>query len=174
MFFINQSQGHVDIENIKLNGCPLYRQLSLIFSESVTTNGKNVPSAELDGALSSESEDEMADDQEIPSAMPSSNSTTIQNKGRKGINDAIARAILEMASASKMRTAAVNYSSSRYSIASCIKELDQMQIVEEQVYLAALDLFHNRNARETFLSLKGDKRLIWLRRKCIGQWQSSA
>ncbi|XP_031271525.1 L10-interacting MYB domain-containing protein-like [Pistacia vera] len=184
-------QGHADAENIKLNGCPLYKQLCLIFSESTTTNGKNVQSAELEGGISSslpypqplnviqevtssESEDEMADNEEFPSAMPSSSSTTVRKKGRKGIDDAIAGAILEMAAASKMRTAAVNYSSGRYTIANCIKELDQMQVVEEQIYLAALDLFHNRNARETFLSLKGEKRLTWLRRKCIGQWQSSA
>ena len=53
-----------------------------------------------------------------------------------------------------------------YTIADCIRELDGMQGVDEKVYFASLDLFNKPNAREIFLSLKGDKRLIWLRGKC--------
>jgi len=89
-----------------------------------------------------------------------------RKRGRRGIDDAIAAAILEMAAASKLRTAAVKQCNARYSIASCIKELDEMQGVEERVYFAALELFNNPNARELFLSLKGDKRSAWLHQKC--------
>ncbi|KAF2312430.1 hypothetical protein GH714_034660 [Hevea brasiliensis] len=89
--------------------------------------------------------------------------TTAANRkrGRKGIDDAIAGAILRMAAASRLKTAAIKQISERYSIADCIKELDAMQGVEEGVYFA-LDLFDNPNAREIFLSLKGDKRMICL------------
>lgn len=70
-----------------------------------------------------------------------------------------------MATASKLRTAAIQQRSSRYTIVNCIKELDEMKGVEEQVYFAALDLFNKPIAREVFLSLKRDKRLIWLQRQ---------
>ncbi|XP_065855007.1 uncharacterized protein [Euphorbia lathyris] len=89
-----------------------------------------------------------------------------RKRGRKGIDDGIARAILHMAAASRMRTAAITKVNERYGVADCIKELDAIQGLEEGMYFAALDLFDNRNAREFFLSLKGDKRTIWLRGKC--------
>lgn len=117
--------------------------------------------------MSSEYEeaDDMVDDQEF---LPGS--IAMRKRGRKGVDGSIAEAIQEMAAASKLRMAAVNYCDSRYSIAKCIKELDAMKLVDGEVYLAALDLFNNPNARETFLSLKCDKRLIWLYRKCANPY----
>ncbi|XP_022740254.1 L10-interacting MYB domain-containing protein-like [Durio zibethinus] len=174
---------HPDAETIKSSGCSIYKQLCTIFSEP-TTNGKHDYSAEIGREVgsslpsleplsriqeesSSESEEveDVADEQDA--VQPSAPCVISSRKrGRKGIDDAIAAAILEMAAASKLRTAAVKQCNSRYSIASCIKELDEMKGVEERVYFAALELFNNPNAREMFLSLKGDKRLTWLHRKC--------
>ncbi|XVF18052.1 hypothetical protein REPUB_Repub10bG0178400 [Reevesia pubescens] len=175
---------HPDAETIKSGGCSIYKQLCAIFSEP-RINGKHDYKAELCGEApsslpsleplgtiqeesSSESEEieDVADDQDTvqPSAPGIISS---RKRGRKGIDDAIAAAILEMAAASKLRTAAVKQRNARYSIASCIKELDEMQGVEERVYFAALELFNNPNAREIFLSLKGEKRLTWLNRKCV-------
>lgn len=93
-------------------------------------------------------------------------SAGIRKRGRKGIDDAIAGAILEMAAASKLRKAAIQQRDARYTITNCIKALDEMKGVDEQVYFAAIDLFNDPTAREMFLSLKRDKRLIWLQRKC--------
>lgn len=175
---------HPDAETIKSNGCSIYKQLCTIFSEP-TTNGKHDHSVQLRGEVpsslpsleplstiqeesSSESEEaeDVADDHDT--IQPSSQGINSSRKrGRKGIDDAIAAAIMEMAAASKLRTAAVKQYNSRYSIASCIKELDEMQGVEERVYFVALELFNNPKAREIFLSLQGDKRLTWLHRKCI-------
>lgn len=159
----------------------------MIFSEPVT-NGRHdqsseqgeIPSSvpckeslnpiqeeEEEEEESSESEevDDTADDQDT--YQPPINSTNVKRKrGRKGIDDAIAAAILQMAAASKLMTAAVRQINARYSIADCITLLDEMQGVEEEVYFTALDMFKNPNAREIFLSLKSDKRLIWLRSKC--------
>lgn len=105
--------------------------------------------------------DDMVDDQEFLNG-----SIAMRKRGQKGVDGSIAEAIQEMAASSKLRMAAVNYCDSRYGIAKCIKELDAMKLVDGEVYLAALDLFNNPNARETFLSLKCDKRFIWLYRKC--------
>ncbi|XP_058009125.1 L10-interacting MYB domain-containing protein isoform X2 [Hevea brasiliensis] len=191
-------KGHPDAEPIRGNGCPIYKQLGVIFSEPLT-NGNHDQPAELEeeapsavpfketlnniqeeeSSSESEDEDDVADNQETfqpathiattivhgtsattivhgTSATTVMDNTTAANRkrGRKGIDDAIAGAILRMAAASRLKTAAIKQISERYSIADCIKELDAMQGVEEGVYFAALDLFDNPNAREIFLSLK--------------------
>ncbi|KAK1589390.1 hypothetical protein Q3G72_033494 [Acer saccharum] len=142
------TQGHADGETIRSSGCPLYKQLCSIFSET-----------EIRG-------DDMGDDKDFQPATPSS--TVVSRKGvRKRVDDdAIAGPTFEMAYASNPRTSAVYHGEDRYTITNCIKELDGMKGFEKQVYFAALDLFNHADARETFLSLKGNKRLIWLHRKC--------
>jgi hypothetical protein len=40
-----------------------------------------------------------------------------------------------------------------------------MQGLDQRIYFFALDLFENPNARETFISLKNEKRLPWLQGK---------
>ncbi|KAE8655021.1 3-isopropylmalate dehydrogenase [Hibiscus syriacus] len=175
--------GHPDAEAIKTSGCLIYKQLCTILSEP-TTNGKHDYYAEFGGEVpsshpsleplstiqeesSSESE-EVEDVVDDPDAVQplASGIISSRKRGRRGIDDAIAAAILEMAAASKLRTAAVKQCNARYSIASCIKELDGMEGLEERVYFAALELLNNPNAREMFLSLKRDKRLTWLSWKC--------
>lgn len=168
---------HPDAETLKVSGCPIYKELCTIFSEP-PTNGKHdhpaeheggdpnscPPEQEVSSSDSEEANDAVNDQETIQPSTPST--TGIRKRGRKGIDDAIAGAILEMAAASKLRTAATQQHNARYTIANCIAELDKMQGVDEQVYFAALDLFNKPIAREVFLSLKGEKRLIWLLRKC--------
>nr|KJB43298.1 hypothetical protein B456_007G192500 [Gossypium raimondii] len=178
------TKGHPDAETIKASGCSIYKQLCTIFSEPMT-NGKHDYSAELGGQVpsslpsleslsriqeeSSSSSEEVEDVADDPDAVQLSASGLISSRkrGRRGIDDAIAAAILEMAAASKLRTAAVKQRNARYSIPSCIKELDEIEGLEERVYFAAVELFNNPNAREIFLSLKGDKRLTWLHCKIL-------
>nr|DAD47043.1 TPA_asm: hypothetical protein HUJ06_016980 [Nelumbo nucifera] len=81
--------------------------------------------------------------------------------------DAIAEAMLEMAAASKLRAVAMTQANDQFSISGCIKALDEMQGVDQNIYFAALDLFENPNLRETFVSLKNEKRLAWLQGKCM-------
>ncbi|XP_050227119.1 L10-interacting MYB domain-containing protein-like isoform X2 [Mercurialis annua] len=211
-------QEHPDAEPIRGGGCPIYKQLGLIFSEPLT-NGHHVQSFEQDEELppsvsfkdpmyyseeeipssilfrehlgtiqeeesSSDFEggDDVVDEQETFSAAhitatvmqtttAAMDSTTAANRkrGRRGVDDAIGAAISHMAAVSRLRTAAIQRIIGKYSVADCIKELDAMQGVEEGIYFAALDLFNNRNAREIFLSLKCDKRRIWLRTKCTAK-----
>ncbi|KAA8532000.1 hypothetical protein F0562_006858 [Nyssa sinensis] len=175
----NYTKEHPDAETIRSGGCSIYKQLCTIFSE-LAKNGEYNGSAEhkggtpdsipcpdplntFQGEPSSESEEEtdMGDEQDrFQSAIPA------RKRGRKGIDDAIANAILEMAAASKLRADAIKQKNDRFSITDCVKALDEMRGVDEQVYYAAMDLFNNPNAREIFLSLKVDKRLTWLCSKC--------
>jgi hypothetical protein len=88
-----------------------------------------------------------------------------RKRSRKATGDAIVDAMLEIAAASKMRSTAIMKNEDRFSISKCIKVLDEMPSIDQQVYFLALDLFENANARETFISLKSEKRLLWLQRK---------
>lgn len=98
------------------------------------------------------------------SGMPASSGR--RKRSRKATGDAIVDAMLEIAAASKMRATTIMKNEDRFSISKCIKLLDEMQGVDQRVYFVALDLFENPNARETFISLKSDRRLTWLQRKC--------
>ncbi|KAF8410464.1 hypothetical protein HHK36_002993 [Tetracentron sinense] len=99
---------------------------------------------------------------------PSETPYNLGHRGRNndGINDAIAEAMLEMAAASKLRAVAKMPSDDQFSITNCIKVLDEMQGIDQRLYFAALDLFENHDPRETFISLKCEKRLTWLQGKC--------
>lgn len=88
-----------------------------------------------------------------------------RKRSRKATGDAIVDAMLEIAAASKMRAAAIMRNEERFAISKCIKVLDEMQGVDQNIYFFALDLFENSNARETFISLKNERRLIWLQCK---------
>ena len=105
----------------------------------------------------------MLDGNKRQSGMPSSSGR--RKRSRKATGDAIVDAMLEIAAASKMRAAAIMKNEDRFSISKCIKVLDEMPGVDQHTYFFALDLFENPNARETFISLKNEKRLPWLQGK---------
>ncbi|KAL6576148.1 hypothetical protein OROHE_000619 [Orobanche hederae] len=87
-------------------------------------------------------------------------------RSRKAMGDAIVDAMLEIAAASKTRAAAIMRNEERFAISKCIRILDEMQGLDDQaLYFYALDLFENPTARETFVSLKSERRLAWMQRK---------
>ncbi|KAL3818764.1 hypothetical protein ACJIZ3_004669 [Penstemon smallii] len=88
-----------------------------------------------------------------------------RKRSRKATGDAIVDAMLEIAAASKMRAAAIMKNEERFTISKCIRVLDEMQGVDQSLYFYALDLFENPLARETFISLKVERRLAWLQGK---------
>lgn len=98
------------------------------------------------------------------STIPSSSGR--QKRSRKATGDAIVDAMLEIAAASKTRASIIARNEDDFSISKCIQVLDDMQDVDQHIYFRALDLFEFPSARETFISLKRERRLIWLQRKC--------
>ncbi|CAM8994332.1 unnamed protein product [Rhodiola kirilowii] len=119
--------------------------------------------ADDDGTSGSGDDMSMLDGHKRQSGMPSSSAP--RKRGRKATGDAIVDAMLEIAAASKMRATAIMKNEDSFSISKCIKVLDEMG-VDKHIYFLALDLFENPNARETFISLKRERRLTWLERKC--------
>ncbi|KAG6628210.1 hypothetical protein CIPAW_15G186000 [Carya illinoinensis] len=97
------------------------------------------------------------------SGMPSSSGR--RKRSRKATGDAIVDAMLEIAAASKMRATAIMKNGDRFSISKCIKVLDDMKGVDQRIYFFALDLFESPSSRETFISLRNEKRLLWLQGK---------
>ncbi|KAF6142957.1 hypothetical protein GIB67_003913 [Kingdonia uniflora] len=81
-------------------------------------------------------------------------------------DDSLAEAMLEMVTASKLRAEVMIQYSDKFSIKNCIQLLDEMPALDEDIYLAALDLFDNPNLREMFVSLKSSRRSTWLQGKC--------
>lgn len=176
---------HPDVETIRNTGCPFYKGLSVIFADSGsrgTYNGCTMHKDHLSGPLShpqpstlSQEELSYSESEEGPDSnaqeilQPVSSPTdTCRKRGRKGVDGAIARAISEMAAASRLRASAIKKCSDNFTITDCIRALDELEGVNDQVYYAALDLFNNHAAREIFLSLQVGKRLTWLIGKLSG------
>lgn len=157
---------------LRSTGCPIYNQLKTIFTEPLTTygkqNGSTIDNEEIPASFPSPEHPTIKQEEELtPPELEKCMDVVGRKRCRKGYEDAIARGILEMAAATKLRAEAIKKFNNSFSITDCVKALDELQGIDEQVYLAALDMFNNRNARETFLTLKVDKRLIWLQRKCF-------
>ncbi|KAI3969515.1 hypothetical protein MKX01_020076 [Papaver californicum] len=53
----------------------------------------------------------------------------------------------------------------RFSITNYVKALDEMQGIDDYLYYIALDMFDNPIYRETFIYLKMEKRVVWLKGK---------
>ncbi|WJX09213.1 hypothetical protein P8452_00069 [Trifolium repens] len=181
-------------ETVKGKECPIYKQLCTIFTDS-PADGKYAQSShyeELDksvyaAGLTSYPEIGVSH-YENPSSSKSipGNISTVEkviknslDRKRKRLNEtqttsldqdtcnAMADALLEMVAVSRLRAVVSNVSDDKYSITNCIRALDEIQGIDQQLYFSALDLFENPSFRETFISLKSVKiRLTWLQGKC--------
>ncbi|XP_011099874.1 L10-interacting MYB domain-containing protein-like isoform X1 [Sesamum indicum] len=158
---------HPDAETLKSMGCPIFNQLRMIFAEAGRHQKQNGSTKENETMPCSPGDQIVKVEQLSPSESENYADPASRKRGRKGVEDAIARGILEMATATRLRAEAIKNFNGKFSITDCVRALDQLQGVDDQVYHAALDLFNNRNARETFLTLRVEKRSIWLQRKCF-------
>lgn len=165
----NYIKDHPDAETLRSSGCLIFKQLDLVFggiktNENLDESTENfggdtstVPCPDSVSAQQSMDSDEAAEEEEKPH----------RKKGRKGPEGVMADAILKMAYSSRLRTRALQQYHERFSITNCVKAIDEIMGVDDDVYYAALDLFNDKPiARELFLSLKPDKRLMWLEGKC--------
>ncbi|KAL5574392.1 hypothetical protein UlMin_023989 [Ulmus minor] len=184
-------------ETVKVKECPIYEQLCTIFTDASADGkyaqsshyGELDKSARIDnnGDLNSYPDGEIPSSENLQSSKPAQvnlssavkagkakrkrppepESSMGRTKKDEEICDAMAQAMLEMISASKLRTVAKAPNNDRFSITNCVKALDEIEGVDEQVYFTAVDLFEDPNLRETFISLKaGNIRLTWLQGKC--------
>lgn len=183
-------------ETVKGKDCPIYEQLCTIFIDS-PADGKYAQSSHyeeidksvgIDAATLTSCPDIGVSHYEILSSSKSipGNISNVEkvtknslDRKRKRPNEtqttsldqdtcnAMAEALLEMVAVSRLRAVVSNVSDDKFSITNCIRALDEIQGIDQQVYFSALDLFENPSLRETFISLKSVKiRLTWLQGKC--------
>lgn len=73
----------------------------------------------------------------------------------------------DMIAASKFQTVVMPQVDGRFTIRKCIKALDEIEGIPENLYYAALDLFDNPSLREMFICLNNSSmKLTWLQGKC--------
>ncbi|PHT32318.1 hypothetical protein CQW23_28655 [Capsicum baccatum] len=179
-------------ESSKTKECPIYEQLCTIFADS-GADGKYAQSSHYEGLDKSAGIDISHKESSnlAPPSTPLHNAATPQQtttrtvagKKRKfppdtvtasGQNcedkqtiDAMAEALREMISASKYQTVVMPQVDGRFTIRRCIKALDEIEGVPDNLYYAALDLFDNPSLREMFMSLNSSSiQLAWLQGKC--------
>lgn len=181
-------------ESSKTKECPIYEQLCTIFADS-GADGKYAQSSHYEGLDKSAGMD--VSSKESGNLAPPPSSTSLQNAatsqqtttrtvaakkrkcpsdtvpasgqncGDREIIDAMAEAMWEMIAASKCQTAVMPQVDGRFSIRKCIKALDGIEGIPENLYFAALDLFDNPSLREMFICLNSSSiQLTWLQGKC--------
>ncbi|MCL7049859.1 hypothetical protein MKW94_017199 [Papaver nudicaule] len=87
---------------------------------------------------------------------------------RRADNATVVDGMREMGSSSRSKTTALPLKTGdQFSISNCARALNEMQGVDEILYLAAMDMFEDDPVRrETFISIRSDIRLAWLKSKC--------
>ncbi|XP_059302858.1 L10-interacting MYB domain-containing protein-like isoform X1 [Lycium ferocissimum] len=182
-------------ESSKTKECPIYEQLCTIFADS-GADGKYAQSSHYAGLDKSAGIDtSFKENGNLASVNPSSSTPlhsastsqqtarTVAGKKRKcpsemvpaagqncedkEIIDAMAEAMREMIAASKFQTVAMPQVDGSFTVRKCIKALDEIEGVPDNLYYAALDLFDNPSLREMFICLNSSRiRLTWLQGKC--------
>ncbi|KAI3460388.1 hypothetical protein Pfo_017051 [Paulownia fortunei] len=184
------------IEPAKAKECPIYEQLCTIFADS-GVDGKYAQSSHYEELDKSAGVDSLCLEGVNPSPKTPSTSKFVQGNGssphvisksmadkkrkrpsevgsiseqsnwNQELSDAMAEAFLDMIHSSKLRTVTKPQVDERFTITNCIKALDEIEGIEDNLYYAALDLFENPNLREMFLSLQSNYvRFTWLQGKC--------
>ncbi|KAI4336792.1 hypothetical protein L6164_015273 [Bauhinia variegata] len=181
-------------ETVKHKDCPIYEQLCTIFTDTAAADGKYAQSShyeELDksvaACLTSCPDGGILHDENPSSSKPLQANSSAEKVTKSSLDrkkkrpseththsldqdtcDAMAEALLEMVATSKLRTVVSTVTDDKFSITNCIRALDEIEAIDQQLYFSALDLFEDPSLRETFVSLTSDKiRLTWLQGKCV-------
>ncbi|KAJ7957857.1 L10-interacting MYB domain-containing protein-like [Quillaja saponaria] len=136
---------------------------SILCPESGIPHSENLSSSRLVQGNASSVEKVAKNTLDNKRKRPSEALITGQSSWNQDTSDAMAEAMLEMVAASRLRAVVPTRSDDRFSITNCIRVLDEIEGIDQQLYFAALDLFEDPNFRETFISLKSDEiRFPWL------------
>lgn len=179
-----------------MKDCPIYEQLCTIFTDSAA-DGKYAQSShyeELDKSVGTDAAgltscpeggvsqiENSSLSKSIQGTTPAPEKVTKNSSDKKKKRasetqtpsldqdtcDTMAKALLEMVAASRLRSVNSTVSDNKFSITNCIRALDEIEGIDQQLYFSALDLFEEPSLRETFISLRSDKiRLAWVQGKC--------
>ncbi|KAJ4837650.1 hypothetical protein Tsubulata_032335 [Turnera subulata] len=140
-------QAFPEIQPYRRWGCPFYEELSVIFTEPIATGEHAISSGRNSSASRSNGRNRRGNCRGAANSVatnvdPATNPSS--SKKSKG-------------------TAPVPQSDEPSSASHCVTILNGMEGVDRRLCNAALDLFQNEFWRNTFLSLKSEKRLNWLK-----------
>lgn len=182
-------QAYPESETIRNKECTIFKQLSILFSdpeaesrylqssrdfeldhETVTANAPEAASMSAE-PVGDEASSQLVDEMNISTDGWNKCRFTISNQSsqRRTHTEAsynVEDAVLETGYRKKKRVPMLSQRSEQFSISSCIEVLNRMEGVQEDLYLAALDLFQDLDRRETFISIRSDIRIAWLKGKC--------
>lgn len=147
------------MDNAGLSSCP----------EGETPHSENPPSSRpvQGNALVPEKVNKVVAERKRKRTTETQSSGGQSRRDQETCDDVMAKALQNMIAAHKLRTATTMPVDDKFSITNCIRALDEIKDIDEELYFAALDMFDNPNLRETFISLKGEHiRLTWLQGKC--------
>ncbi|KAF8392663.1 hypothetical protein HHK36_023012 [Tetracentron sinense] len=159
---------HPKIKPYRKWGCPIYEQLCTMFTKSRATGQyacaiggfsarpKAAHTAVGPVAVASHSGASLSTSDgpnKRQSATPLSSGHNKRNQ--KECENAKAEALLQKGSALAQK-------GDQFSMMNCVTIINEMQGVNRRLYYATMDLFQNVKWRETFISLKKEKRLKWL------------
>ncbi|KAK2974580.1 hypothetical protein RJ640_016921 [Escallonia rubra] len=157
---------HPEIAPYRKWGCPIYEELCTIFTRPKATgeyatsigsyssgNGCFWRSMGSDNITKGRNKRQFA---EPVYSVPS-------KRNNKGSDNPIANATTATGTASDSSKSAMAHKVDPYSIDICSNIINGMQGVDRRLYIDALDLLKNPIWRETFVSLRTEKRLGWLK-----------
>lgn len=127
-------QVHPEITPYRKYGCPIYKELCHIFTR---------PKATEPGSNSSERNKRKLTEQPKSGSNKRNSIGPDNPKGSKNSD--------------------MDQNQNPYSTGNCILALNDTPGVDRRLYNAAMDLFENQTWRETFVTMKIDKRLSWLK-----------
>ncbi|KAL9662290.1 hypothetical protein QQ045_027123 [Rhodiola kirilowii] len=133
-----------ELEPYRKHGCPLYDQLEFIFR-------------------SDRQPGEYAQHSSGRNIAPNRSNKRVRSEAPNSVPNKKSRAEAEEVPSQTVAQSAAPQNVDIYSVGCCISVINGMQGIDRQLYTDAIDLFKNPCWRETFISLKQEKRLNWLK-----------
>ncbi|KAJ4951254.1 hypothetical protein NE237_028086 [Protea cynaroides] len=184
---------HPDVESYRFKSFPLFQKLALIFEGTkgnhafISTptevpkegNGNtalslfpcvstspHTPGLDAPQEQSKSSSDMMSPQRDTqPKKRQFVRDTTSRNKKSRNAELMIAQAISGMAFNSKVNAKQV-INSRQYSYDKCLEELQELEGLNDSVFVKAVRLLRDEKNAIAFMTLKGPRRLFWLKTEC--------
>ncbi|GFY87886.1 hypothetical protein Acr_05g0015250 [Actinidia rufa] len=153
---------HPEITPYRKWGCPIYEELWTIFTRPKATGeyAMSFGGCRPHNSSNLHSRVNISDGRSKRQLVQPSNSGA--NK-RRGDENPKANATSGTRTVSESIKDAIAQIDDPYSTGCCITVINGMQGVDRQLYKGAMDLFQHPSWRKTFISLKSEKRLSWLK-----------
>ncbi|ERN09196.1 hypothetical protein AMTR_s00014p00247240 [Amborella trichopoda] len=173
---------HPEAKQYLTKGLPLLGEMGKIIGNSAA-DGKALPSSHRGevleeaarGMVALQSENEESDSSEDMNASyqrykrkyVTPTSSCHSKKERKGTDlAALAAALQEMAASSRFRASLITGANSKQELKNCIEELQTMENLDDVLFVKACKMLKDEKNALVFMTLKGHRRLLWVKEMC--------